>query len=146
MKDEMEAGVNLRVDVLSHEGRLLQRQQVHNLVVTAGKNLIRDHLYGDSVAGLTHFAVGSGTAIPLVTDVVLQTEVFIDTLTSKTKDVGKLTCAYYLGTSSANGYTLSEAGLFNAADEGAMYARAIYTGIQKTALIAVNYTWEVTWS
>ena len=34
---------------------------IHNLVVAAGRNLIRDLVNGDSINGITHLAVGTST-------------------------------------------------------------------------------------
>lgn len=126
-------------------GRLLSRQRVHNLVVTAGRNLVRDHLKGDSTATITHLAVGTGTTAVAASDTILGTEVYRDALISLTAAAAKLTAVYYLGTGSANGHTLAEAGLFTAASGGTMYARALLAStIAKTAAITVTFTWELT--
>lgn len=131
-------------DVLT--GKLLGRQVLKNLTVLAGRNLIRDFLYGDAVTGLTHFAVGLGTTAPVAGDTTLETEEFRDTITTLTKDAAKLTVTYYLTSASANGHTLTEAGVFTAAVDGTMYSRAVYSGIAKTASIAVTYSWDLTFT
>jgi hypothetical protein len=126
-------------------GRLLQRTRQHNLVVTAGRNLVRDLLHGASAAQVTHLALGTGTAAVAASDTTLGTEVFRDTLTSRTAAAGKLTCVYYLGTGSANGNTLSEAGLLTASSGGTLYARALLaSAIAKTSAISATFTWELT--
>lgn len=51
---------------------------------------------------------------------------------------------YYLGSGSANGNTLGEAGLFNAASGGTMFARVkLSPTIVKTSSIAVTFTWTI---
>lgn len=143
-----DARANVTIEV--HDavtGALLSRERQHNLVVSAGRNLIRDLLNGTSSAALTHFALGSGSTAVAATDVALQTEVFRDALTQKTPDAAKLTCKYYLATGSANGHTLREAGLLTAAALGTLYARvALASPVVKTSSIAVTFTWELTWS
>lgn len=127
-------------------GRLVSRQILSNLTVLAGRNLIRDFLNGDAVTGLTHFAVGTGTTAPVAGDTTLGAEQFRDVITTLTKDAAKLTVTYYLASGSANGNTLTEAGIFTTDVDGTMYSRALYTGIAKTASIAVTYSWDLTFT
>lgn len=125
-------------------GEIVGQWQQHNLVVTAGLNLIRDLLDGDAVAGLTHLAVGTGTNAVLASDTALQAEVFRDAVTSRTSANQSLVVSYYLGSPSANGNTLAEAGLFNAASAGTMFARVkLASTIAKTASLAVTFTWTI---
>lgn len=141
--------VTLRANVLvtvadAETGAILGQQEQHNLVVTSGLNLIRDLLDGDAVAGLTHLAVGTGTNAVLASDTTLQAEVFRDAVTSRTSGSQQLVVNYYLGSPSANGNTLGEAGLFNASSAGTMFARVkLASTITKTASIAVTFTWTI---
>lgn len=148
MSDNIMPRVNVTIEVEDAiTGVLLQRQEVHNLVVTAGRNMLRDFLNGDVVTGLTHFALGTGTTAVIATDTTLGTEVFRDAFTSTAEDTAKLTIRYYLASGDANGNTLAEAGLFTDPAAGTMYARAILAStIAKTASLAVTFTWELTFS
>lgn len=126
-------------------GRVLRRAVQRNLVVTAGKNLVRDLLKGDSTATITHVAVGTGTTAVVVTDTTLQTQVLREAATEKTAASAQLTVKYYLASGSANGNTLAEAGLFTAASGGTMYVRAILSStIVKTSAVTVTFTWTLT--
>lgn len=125
-------------------GETLHEETQHNLVVNAGLNLIRDLLDGDAVAGLTHFAVGTGTTAVSASQTALTTQVFRDAVTSRTSNAQQLVITYYLASGSANGNTLAEAGLFNAASGGTMFARVkLASTIVKTASIAVTFTWTI---
>ena len=148
MIETLRPRVNVTIDVQDAiTGVLLHRQRVHNLVVTAGRNLLRDFLNGDAVTGLTHFAVGTDATAAAATDTTLGAEVFRDALTAKVEDTAKLTCRYYLASGDANGDTLAEAGLLTAAVAGTMYARVVLAStIAKTTSIAVTFTWELTFS
>lgn len=120
-----------------------------NLVILAGRNLIRDFLYGDAVTGLTHMAVGTDTSDPTVTPTI--TEVFRKVFTSKVKADGKLTVDMYLSSQEANGNTLTSAALFgNGASDtlgtGTQYNKVVYDPIVKTASLSVTYTWELTFN
>lgn len=143
----VQAYVSLTVDVWdAGTGRHRDRFVAKNAVVNSGLNLIRDRLNGDNTA-LSHVAVGTGTAPVTSLDTTLATEVFRDILTGTTKTLGKLTVSYYLASGSANGHVLAEAGIFNAASLGSLYARVVFpTVLNKTAAIAVTFTWDLTWS
>ena len=65
--------------------RPIGRQRLHNLAVTAGRNLIRDLLHGDSLAGVTHFAVGTSNTAVAPADTALGAQVFRDALAQKAR-------------------------------------------------------------
>lgn len=136
---------NVRVMVSdATTGETLHEETQHNLVVNDGLNLIRDLLDGDAVSGITHLAVGTGTTAVSAAQTALVTQVFRDALTSKTSNAQQLVVSYYLASGSANGNTLAEAGLFNAAAAGTMFARVkLASTIVKTASIAVTFTWTI---
>jgi hypothetical protein len=141
------ARVNVTADTWDvATGQHLGRQQVHNLVVGSGLNLIRDLMYGDAVAGPSHFAVGTSSTAVLPGDTALGAEVAREAFATRTKGAGKLTIKYYLSSGVANGHTLTEAAIFNAEVGGTMYCRVILgEAIPKTLAIAVTFTWDLTW-
>lgn len=131
-------------------GLALSEQVVDNLVVTVGKNLLRDFLRGIAVTGLSRFAIGTNSPPVAVAqgNTQLGSEVHRGAITSMTADVSKLTVDYYLPSGAANGSTLVEAGLFgngatDVANSGTMYSRATFTGIVKNATKAVTFTWDL---
>lgn len=125
-------------------GDIVASGEAHNLVTSAGLNLVRDLLDGDSVAGITHFAVGTGTAAVTALDTALGSEVFRDNVTSRETTPQQLTVKYYLGSAEANGSALSEAGLANASSGGTLFARVLLTPvINKSSAIAVTFSWSI---
>lgn len=137
---------NVTVTVCDINGNVICEHKEHNMVVTSGRNLIRNLLDNSTESGLTHFAVGTSTTAVTSTQTTLGTEVLNDTITQTARDTAKLTVRYFLGTASANGSTLTEAGIFNSSLAGTMYSRVTHTGIVKSASITVTYNWELTWS
>lgn len=136
--------VNVLIEVVDVEtNAIIQTIERHNLVVTTGRNLVRDRLSGDSASRLTHFAVGTNATAVVAANTALGVETSRDLITQLTPTDGVLTVKYFLGSSSANGVTLAEAGLFNAASAGTMFSRVVYTGIVKTSSVAVSYTWTI---
>jgi hypothetical protein len=139
---------NVTVQVIDAASRrVLRTERQHNLVVTAGRNLIRDLLNGDAVAGLTYFALGTGTTAVQPTDTTLATEVFRNAVTQRVKAAGELTVKYFLATGEANGNTLAEAGIFNAVSSGTLFARVVLAStIVKTSAIEVTFAWDLTFT
>ena len=126
-------------------GPVIATYEIDNLIVTTGLNLVRDLMAGDSVNALTHFAVGTGTTAPVVGNTTLETEVLRDVITQFVDTSGQLDVKYFLSSLQANGNTLGEAGIFNAASSGTMFNRALLSPtIVKTSALAVTFTWSIT--
>lgn len=147
--ERLRLAVNVHIDKWDAEtGEHLSRESIHNLVPTVGLNLIRDLLRGASTATLNYIALGTGTTAPAAANTALQTEVFRDVFTQTTVADGKIAIKYYLGSASANGNTLAEAGLFAGATatagSGTLFARVTFTPDAKTSAQAWTFTWEVT--
>lgn len=145
---QIELPVNVEICIWeSKTGKLLDLINAHNLAVLSGRNLLRDFLNGDTVSGLNYFALGTGSTPESAADSALVSEILRDTITLKTLTNGCLNLKYYLSSGIANGLTLNEAGLFgNGAtvekDSGTLYARVVHTPIEKTASIAITYSWD----
>lgn len=148
IRDGVAIEVNLRIERRSLDGRLLSVMETANLVVTTGRNLVRDLLSGNATQ-LNEFAIGTGITAPVATDTTLETEVFRDQFTSMTAMAdGQLQVQYYLGSGSANGNTISEAGLFGngataTANSGALYARGTFAGEVKDSTQAWTFSWTL---
>jgi hypothetical protein len=146
VRGHLVARANVRVDVLEAcTGRLLSRRRRHNMVVDAGLDLVRDLVYGDGVT-LSHGAVGTDATAPAAGQTALGLEVFRDLIGQRTKQTAGLVIKFVLGSQQGNGNVLREAGLFNAAAGGTMYARVTPEEIAKTDAILVIYTWTLSWS
>jgi hypothetical protein len=127
--------------------RVLDRQSAHNLVVTNGLNLLRDAIDTGTITPLSRFAVGTSATAVNAAQTALITEVWRDAFTTKTTSAATVSIRYFLTSLTANGNTLREAGLFNAAAAGDMYARVVFNNeIVKTSAIAVLFAWTLTWS
>jgi len=138
--------VNVTIDVVDAvSGRRLRRLRGHNLVPTSGRNLLRDLLNGDVISGITEFALGTGNTVASNNDTALAAQILREPLSRTIKDALKLTAQYFLSSTSLNGTTIREAGLFT--DEDTLFARYILDEeIAKTSGIAVTFTWETTFT
>lgn len=139
------ARVNVCIETVdARTGRVVCRAWRHNLVVDAGLNLLRDLVYGDGVT-ISHGAVGTDATAPAAAQVALGAEVFRDQISQRTKQTASLVVKFVVGSQDANGLTLREAGLFNAATDGTLYARVVPEEVVKTDAILVIFTWSLTW-
>jgi tartrate dehydratase alpha subunit/fumarate hydratase class I-like protein len=143
--DAVGLAVNLLVEVHDAEtGALVGREELHNLVVDAGLNLLRDFLDGDAPGPPTHFAVGTGTTATAAAQTALVAETFRDTITQRIPTAKQEQYRYYLSSLNANGATLAEVGLFTASSGGTMFARAkLSSTIAKTSSITATFTWTI---
>ena len=135
----------LKVEVF-HAGQekpfLVSRQA--NLITDVGLDHMRDLLAGD-IFFMTHMAVGTGVTLPSVSDTVLETEVFRNLIARRVPTAENLRMQMFIGTGDANGNTLAEAGIFNAASGGTMFSRVLLAPtIVKTGAISVTLTWDYT--
>jgi len=150
-KEVFKIKTNLKVDIHDAETmKVIKTIKDHNLITTAGKNLIRD-LMGivSGVTGINYFAIGTDNTSPSVADTTLGTEVFRNTFTDVVYSSAKVTFKYFLSSTEANGNTLVEAGLFGddatgSVDTGTLFSHVTYTDIVKTSAIAVTYSWDIT--
>ena len=133
------------IELFDEFGTLKDKQEVNNLVVTAGKNHIADQLSSaPGESAMSHMGIGTGTTAAAAGDTTLQTALDRNALTSRTDSGNVVT---YVGDWAAGDGTnsaITEAGIFNAASGGTMLARATFTAINKGASDTLKITWTVT--
>lgn len=114
-----------------------------NLIVDAGLNLVRDMILG---TGLTpsHIAIGLSATAPAAGDTTLGSEVFRGLITRRTANDKLANMQLFLDTTSGNGNTLKEAGIFTRSSGGTMLSRVTYPEIVKTSSLTVTFTWDIT--
>ena len=140
-------GLDVNVEILVHDantGQLIDRMRYHNLVPLAGRNAIRDFLFSGTAGGnISHFAFGTGLSDPAASDTALQAEVYRAAITKKISNTGQVQYQQFLSSSQCNGYSLTEAGIFNNSVGGTLFARVKHQAIAKTASITVTYNWTI---
>lgn len=124
-------------------GRVIQRQRVKNLVVDTGRTLIAQLLSG-SAPRPSHLAVGTSSTAVGGSDTTLISEVGRVAITTGSVSGNVLTIAAYIGSAVANGFTLREVGLLNAASGGTLFARALISSIVKSSSVTITVTWTFT--
>lgn len=110
------------------------------MIVNAGLNLMRDLMADPLKEPPSHVAVGTGTTTEVAGDTTLESEVKRITLTATTKSgYGILEYVSELSSTEANGNSLSEMGVLNAAAAGDMLLRKTHAAFSKTSNFSVKY-------
>lgn len=125
-------------------------QYIKNMVVTAGKNSIADHIQGTTANNkgiITYCAVGTGTNAPALSNTHLQTELFRKLVSVRSVSGNQAVFQTFFTTSEANG-TLREAGLFGddasgTPDTGTLFCRTNITRT-KTSSDTLTFLWTLT--
>ena len=102
------------------------------------KQMIIDHLKST----YKYFALGTGTTPDSSNDTALENEVFRKEITEIEESATSVLFRCYLATTEANGYTLTEFGIFDSASNGRMLFRKVFGGITKTEEIEVWFELE----
>lgn len=144
-EDEIVVRGNVLVELFGEDGELKETREIHNLVVTAGKNHIADRLSSSpGGAAMGWMAIGTGVGAAAAGDTALGTEIDRNATTSITDATNVVTYVGDWAAGDATNAAITEAGIFNASSAGTMLARATFTLINKGALDTLKITWTVT--
>lgn len=125
-------------------GDVKQIEEVDNLITTVGRNAIVERLDSSPSTGVpTHMAIGTGATAAAAGDTTLQTELDRNALTSNTSSANVLTMVGDWAAGDGTG-AITEAGVLNAASTGTLYARAVFSVINKAAGDTLQITWTFT--
>jgi hypothetical protein len=134
---------NLEVILLDETGKQKDYRKVNNLVVAVGKDTIASRMVGNSIAIMSHMAVGSSNTAAVTSQTSLGGELGRVALDSTTRAANTVT---YVATFPAGTGTgaITEAGILNAATTGNMLCRTVFGVVTKAAGDTVIITWNVT--
>ena len=143
MSHNFELKTNLQIVSKDLEGNVLYVDNVHNLVVSTGLDLIRNHLLSTMTAlAPHHFCLGGGTTAAASTDVTLQSTLYDVTLGDSTIRSGGVTFNGTLYSTDSLGSTFKEIGIFTSSSQ--MIARALISTIIKSSAQPKNeyFAWS----
>lgn len=135
----MDDALNVKgwLTIKDEDGNVLVDKQ--NLVVNGGLAFLANALVAASSSPFTHIAVGSGSTAASAGQTALVTELgrvaFTYTVAGSSVT---LTASFNAGVATG---TWNEAGIFNAASAGTMYARTTFGSITKSASTVYIVTW-----
>ena len=118
-------------------------QEVHNLVVTDGKEFVASRMKDTTKAAMSHMAIGTGSTAAAAGDSALGSQADRNALTSTTVSGAAVTYLASFGAGEGTG-AITEAGLFNASSSGDMLCRTVFAVVNKGQNDAMSITWTVT--
>ena len=147
-KDKTKLKGHVRIEVKNSKGQVIRVYEKDNLIVDAGKNLLRDFLKGDAVSGLTRFALGTGTVDASSGDTKLGNEVYRQAFSDIAVENGLLRLTTFISSTATSG-DFTELGLFgNGADDtvdsGTLFSRVVYsTPVSKSSTESLTVQWDI---
>ena len=124
-------------------GEIKQSFTVPNLVVTVGKQYIASRMASASASVMSHMAIGTGVATPIVGDTTLGTEAGRVALSSFTASTNTVNAVATFPSGTGTG-AITEAGIFNATPAGTMLCRTTFPVVNKAAGDSIAISWTVT--
>ena len=147
MKENVTITGNVSATLRGPDGRIKERFETSNLVVTVGRQHIADQLSALTQASMSHMAIGEGTTSQTVADTALVSEVNRKTFASKTQgsgaDANKVVYVADWAPGEGTG-AITEAAIFNAASAGTMLCRTTFPVKNKGAGDSLTLTWTLT--
>lgn len=134
---------NLEVILLDETGKQKDYRKVNNLVVAVGKDVIASRLVGNSLAIMSHMAVGSSSTAAVTSQTALGTELGRVALDSTTRSSNTITYVATFPAGTGTG-SITEAGILNAGSSGNMLCRTVFGVVTKASGDTVVITWNVT--
>jgi hypothetical protein len=125
--------------------------EAHNIVTTAGLNLIRDWFYGaGETRTIKYIAYGGGSTLPVPEDVWLINPlgyIAVNKIGGIYMSTGRARMVGYLKEPDENMKLLKECGLTTGTNPSAdiLYARCVHKPLTKTKNNIISYTWDLVW-
>ena len=124
------------------DGKLREVQELHNLIVTVGKERVCQFLGNAAPSGLTQIQAGTNGMATSLTDTAIAggaTPVAFTTVSYPAP--GSILINFTIGTGDANGITIQEFGLLTA--DSVLFSRIVRPAIVKTSAISIVGTWQI---
>jgi len=147
MNENIKVTGHIDLVLKDESGSIKDTREIKNLVVTAGKNYLAAWLAAASQAGyfMQYIGLGTGTTPAAAGDTALETPLatrVAGTVTSST-NVWQNVATFGPGVDTG---AVTEAGLFTASSSGTMFARQVFSVINKGAADSLEITWTETLS
>lgn len=137
---------NVRIVLRGPDGKVKHQQTLHNLITNAGRNAIVNRLASSPGTAVPNYmAIGTGTTAAAAGDTTLETEIDRNALTSNTASGNVLTMVGDWAAGDGTG-AITEAGVLSASSAGTLFARAVFSVINKAAGDTLQITWTFTLS
>lgn len=135
----------MTVEVITDNGTTVFEQD--NVVTNNGVARIAAVWAADSSTTPTHIGIGTDDTAAATTDTALGAEVDRNAILTDFASGAVATFKAFFSKSEANGNTIAEVGMFDAASGGTMFCRSVLaSSIVKDATKSINITWTITFA
>ena len=134
---------NLEVVLLDENGVRKDYRKINNLVVAVGKEVIAARLLGNTLAVMSHMAVGTSSTSAATSQTALGGELGRVVLDSATRSANTITFVSTFPAGTGTG-ALAEAGILNASSTGNMLCRTTFSTVTKASGDTIVITWNIT--
>lgn len=138
-----------QLKLVGPDGNVKDYRKYHNLVVTAGKNHLANHLATVSTAyPMNNIAIGTGTIAAAAGDTALGAEVGTRVAGTMSNPSGAIfrVVGTFAANNPATAQAITESGLFSASSAGTMLNRQVFSAINKATADSLEITMEITFS
>jgi len=119
MNDKLSLIGNVIIERRARNGEVLDREELHNLVVGVGKERIAKMINKISAVGFDYIGIGEGSASPAIGDTELETEVTRELASLSYEASYKAVFEKTFTFSSGESYSITEAGVLDGSGSGA---------------------------
>ncbi len=151
MKDKLNVTGRVAITVRGPDGKIKDREVIHNLVVNVGLGHIASLLTASPTGAMSHVAIGEDATPAAGTDTILGAEVTTPaggrqpfSAPSEIADVSKVVYRAEFAPGQGDG-DIVEAGIFNASgvDQGIMLCRTVFGLKTKGPADSLSITWTL---
>ena len=141
--DQQATEDNVEIVLRGPTGQVKQRLSAHNLVTTVGKEKLAEQLVAaPATEKPKYIAIGSGATAAAAGDTTLQTELKRKEATTRNAAGKVLTMAVVFAAGEGTG-EVKEAGILSANAAVSLYARLVFSVINKGAEDSLEITWKL---
>jgi hypothetical protein len=143
-KKKIQTKNNLTIEVYDLNRKLVNVYHGSNLITTLGFKILGSRLVSATYDPMAYIAVGTGDTAPTVDDTTLETETYRQaaTISFITTDVTDDTLNMMTIFDITADVSLTEAGIFNAASAGEMFARHTFSALDLLEGWQVKVIWQ----
>jgi len=143
--DKLKVRGDVKIITKNSSGQTLQYEEKKNMVVDVGLDQLARLLTGDETTAMGYIAVGTGTTAPAAGNTELEVERKREAVTPGNATSGVATFEKEFTFETGEEWSITEAGLFDAAASGNMFdrftfsAKAVEPGIALTIIITITF-------
>jgi len=150
-KEDMKLTGLIEIILRGADGKVKETREVKNLIVTTGKAAVAGLMLADiGGTAFDYIAIGTGTDAAAAGNTALQTEITTNggqrttgtgtrVTTSVTDDTAQLVASWTF----TGSFAVTEAGILNAASDGTLLARQVFSAINVVSGDSLQITWKV---